>query len=83
MVGFSTSGSGRFVDSEWHEFREKARTETYGIFEWGDIAIENYDLDTVEFDRAHKETTFITESQVEVEGGAKSGFDVRDLPTHD
>lgn len=76
----SFSGSGRFVNEEWHIGREEARTEHYGIFEFGEIEIEKLDLDTVQFNRAEKESTYITESIIEVEAGAHSGFDVRNLP---
>jgi hypothetical protein len=80
MVGYSFGNDGRFVNAEYHAKREQARTETYGLFEWGDIDIEKYDLDTVEFNRAEKDSTHITESKVEVEGGAKGGVDIRKFP---
>jgi len=83
MPGYSFGNDGRFVNKEWHAKREEARTETYGLFEWGEIDIEKYDLDTVEFDRAHKESTHITESKIEVEGGAHGGRDLKELNIED
>jgi hypothetical protein len=81
MVGYSFGNSGKNVNAEYHAMREKARTETYGLFQWGDIDIEKFDLDTVEFDRAQKDSTHITENRVEVEGGAKGGVDIRKFPS--
>lgn len=81
MVGYSLGNDGKYVNKNYHAFREMARTETYGLMEWGEIDIEKYDLDNVDFDRSQKGSTYITESMVEVEGGAQGGIDIRKYPT--
>lgn len=73
MVQFSLGSPGRFLNKEWHQTRYEARTETYGLSEWGDIDIERYDLDNVEFTRKHKDSSYITRVQVESEGAAQGG----------
>lgn len=81
MVGMSDSGSGKYLNGEWHAKREAARTETYSLEEWGDIDITKWDLDTVEFDRSQKDSTHVTETHVDAEAGANGGVDVRKYPT--
>lgn len=81
MVGYSLTGDGKLVNKNYHAFREMARTSTYSLDEWGDIDIEKYDLDTVDFDRSQKESTHITESMVDVEGGAQGGVNISKIPT--
>lgn len=81
MVGYNTGNSGKHLSAEWHGFRQRARETSYGLSEFGDIAIEKYDLETVRFDRSQKESTHITETHVDVEGGAKGGVDIRKFPT--
>jgi len=80
MVGMPFGNDGKFVNKEYHAKRQEARTETYGLFEWGDIDIEKFDLDNIEFDRSQKDSTHITESKVDVVAGAKGGVDVRKFP---
>jgi len=80
MVQMSLGNDGKYLNSEWHETRHKAATETTQIDEWGDIDQERYDLDTVDFDRKKLDRAFVTDTRLESEGSAKSGFDVRDLP---
>lgn len=81
MVGYPFGNDGKFVNKEYHAFREIARTTAYKLEEFGDIEIEKYDLDNVDFDRSQKASTHITESMVEVEGGAQGGVDIRKYPT--
>lgn len=72
MVQSSLSGSGRYLNQEWHDMRHKARTETFNIDEWGDIDIEKFDLDTVDFDRKKKDSTFEARpDRSEAEGSAQ------------
>jgi hypothetical protein len=83
MVGFALGNSGKNVNEEWHRFREVAISTTYTLDEWGDIDITKYDLDEKEFtgkdvDRNYRFDHVVSDDEVSV-----TGFDVRDLPTHD
>lgn len=80
MVKMSTGNSGRFLNAEYHRVRHEARTETFSIDEWGDIDIERYDLDTVDFDRKQKASSYITEARIDAEGAAQGGRDWSDDP---
>jgi hypothetical protein len=81
MPLFSYGGPGSKLSEEWHDTRHEARTTTYGLFEWGEIDIERYDLDEIEFTGKYVDRTYILKPRVLSEGGTNSGFDVRDLPT--
>lgn len=83
MVEKATGNSGRFVSKEWHQTRHDARTKTFSLDDWGDIAIEKYDLDDVEIDRKHKKSAYITDANVVSEGGAKPGKDTTEDPRRD
>lgn len=84
MVQMPHSGSGQYLNGEWHDTRHKARTETFSIEEWGDIDIEKYDLDNVEFTRKQKRSTYLTESMIKADAAAdEEGFDIRNIPTVD
>jgi len=80
---FALGNSGENVNEEYHKFRQVAIHTTYTVDEWGDIDIEKYDLDELEFtgkdvDRNYKFDHVVSDDEVSV-----TGFDVRDLPTHD
>lgn len=66
----SKSGAGTHLSSEWHQERQNAR-ESLGLFEFGPIEVERYDLDEIQFDRKARKTK--TEVRIENEGAAKSG----------
>jgi len=83
MPQMSYGNTGRFVNEEWHRTRLEARVRTVKIDEWSDIDQVKYDLDTVDFDRKQLDREYRTENHVESEGGVKSGFDIRELPTRD
>ena len=70
MTLYTRGNSGKFLNEEYHDKRQQAR-ESLGLFEWGDIEIERYDLDNLKFDRKARPTK--TQTRVETEGGAKSG----------
>lgn len=69
-MSLNTKGTGKVLSEEWHDKRQEAR-EGLGLFEWGDIDIERYDLDEIEFDRKAREVK--TDVRVNTEGAAKSG----------
>ena len=80
---FALGNSGKNVNEEWHRFREMAISTTYTLDEWGDIDITKYNLDEKEFtgkdvDRNYRFDHAVSDDEVSV-----TGFDVRDLPTHD
>ena len=79
MVQYRNSGSGQNLNEEWHRFRWKAISETFGIEEFGPIDIEKYDLDELEFSRKYKRSSYITETRQEDEGAAKEGIDIRTI----
>jgi len=81
MVQMSLGNSGRFLNSEYHEFRHDAHTDSYNIDEFGDVEQTQYDLDSVDFDTKKKDSSFTTGARLESEGSAKSGRDIRDIPT--
>jgi len=78
MVLQSSGGSGEELSREWHRKRWEAESETFGILEWGEIEIQRFDLDEIQFSRKYKQSTYHSESQIEGEGGPKSGKDVRE-----
>ena len=79
-MGLSTKGTGKVLSEEWHDKRQKAR-ESLGLFEWGEIDIARYDLDTIQFDRKARKTK--SEARIETEGGAKSGRPLQGFDTDD
>jgi hypothetical protein len=81
MVKMSLGNSGRFLNEEWHRKRRVAHEETYTIEEWSDIDITKYDLETVDFDRKFKDSTYITDARIETEGASEGGHDIRKFPT--
>lgn len=83
MVADSFGNSGKYINRQYYEMRQKARQTTFNLSEWGDIDISKYDLDTVKFDRTQKESTYKTESKIDAEGGVNSGFDIRELPVRE
>ena len=70
MVQKSLGNTGRFLNSEWHEKRRKAR-ESLGLFEFGDVERIRYDLDNITFDRVMRNPT--SDAAIEAEGAAKGG----------
>jgi len=83
MVGFNLGNSGENVSREYLGMRQVAIHTTYTLDEWGDIDITKYDLDELDFsgkdvDRNYKFDHVVQDDEVNV-----TGFDVRDLPTHD
>lgn len=78
MVQRSLGNSGKHLNEDYHETRRFAREETFNIDEWGDIDIEWYDLESVDFDRKQKDSTFITDPKMDSEGGPERGIDIRE-----
>jgi len=79
MVGFALGNSGENVNEEYHKFRQVAIHTTYTVDEWGDIDIEKYDLDELDFtgkdvDRNYRFGHVVQDDEVNV-----TGFDVREL----
>lgn len=83
MVGFALGNDGRYVNQEWHEVREEALRETLSIDEWGDIDITKYDLDELNFSGKDNDRMFTYDHVVSDDEISVTGFDVRELPTHD
>jgi hypothetical protein len=79
MVQQTHGNSGRFLNQEWHETRWEARTETYSEVEWSEIDIVKYDLDTVEFTRKFKDSTYETDPRKEAEGSPDGEIDIRTI----
>lgn len=81
MTMKTTGNSGRYLSEEYHRVRDEAR-RSLGIFEWGDIDIERYDLDNIQFDRKMRKTQ--TDPRIETEGSVKSGHPLNyDDPVRD
>lgn len=83
MVGFALGNDGRFVNQEYHVRREEALRETLSIDEWGDIDITKYDLDNLDFSGKDNPRTYRFDHAVSDDEVNVTGFDVRNLPTHD
>lgn len=83
MVDFSYGNDGKVLNEEYHLTRWAAEVTTYNIDEWSDIDQARYDLDTVDFTRQFKRSSYITESRVDSEGASESGFDLRNVKTRD
>lgn len=80
VVGFKLGNSGKNVNEEYHATRQRALRETWSLAEWGDIDIEKYDLDELEFSGKDNPRTYIFNFPVADDEIDVSGFDVRDLP---
>lgn len=78
MVQQSYGNSGANLSSEYHERRHYAYTQTFSLVEWGEIDITRYELDSITFDRKHKDSSYVTETQIETEGSSKTGRDIRE-----
>jgi len=83
MVLYQHTGSGQTLNQEWHATRWEAISETYGLREFGEIDIEKYDLDELQFSRKYKESSFISDPRQENEGAGKADRDIRTIPTVD
>lgn len=79
MTQYTTGNSGKVLNNEWHRERRLAITEHFNIREFGDIDIQKYDLDELEFTRKYKDSTYVTDTRLESEGSAKSGVDIRTI----
>jgi len=79
MVQYSTGNSGDVLNEEWHLQRWIAESEYYTIEEFGDIDIEQFDLDEVDFSRKFKRSEDITDTRLESEGSAKSGVNIKTI----
>lgn len=83
MVGFSLGNDGKYVNEEYHAFRQMAKRTTYSINEWGPQDIENYDLETVDFGDGSNKTYYIVNRNFKGEVEEKPYWDLRELKTHD
>jgi hypothetical protein len=83
MVGFALGNDGKFLNEEYHIRREQALRETFTLDEWGDIDQTKYDLDDLEFTGKENPRTYKLRHPVSDDEISVTGFDVRDLPTHD
>jgi hypothetical protein len=83
MVSFALGNSGKYYNKEWHIKREKALRETWNIDEWGDIDITKYDLDELDFSRKDNPRSYTNNHPIVDDEIDLTGFDIRDLPTHD
>jgi len=83
MVQHSYGDDGRFLNEEYHLQRWLAETTTFDIEEWSDIDQERYDLETVDFSRKFKRSSYITDARVDTEGASNQGFDLRNVKTRD
>lgn len=79
MVGYSVGNSGKNVNKEYHLFRERARRTAFSIDEFGPQEIEDYDLESVDFDRTVLEGSDRTDVVVEAEGSARGGRELKEL----
>jgi len=70
VVQKSTGNQGKVLSEEWHQTRLEARL-SLGEFEWSDIDITRYDLDTIDFDRTMRPTK--TDPVMDTEGSPESG----------
>lgn len=77
---FRESDSGRKIDTEWHRFREDARTTAFSLAEFGDIAIQRYDLQTARIDGSGNPRTYKLDPAIGTLGMA--GVDIRKLNRH-
>lgn len=81
MVKFALGNDGKYLNAEYHRRRYEARTESFSIDEFGPIDIERYDLDTVDFDRKQKDSSYITEIVgPQASGASQPGKDWSDDP---
>lgn len=83
MVGFALGNSGRFINEEWHERRQTAIETTYTVEEWSEIDITKYDLRDKDFTGKEVDRNYVFDHPISDDEVSVTGFDVRDLPTHD
>jgi len=83
MVGFALGNDGKNVNEEYLQRRQTVLRETMNLEEHGEIEIERYDLDELEFTGKENPRTYITKHSISDDEVDVSGFDVRDLPTHE
>jgi len=81
--GFALGNDGKYLNEDYHKRRETVLRETLNLSEHGEIEIERYDLDELEFTGKENPRTYITKHSVSDDEVDVSGFDVRELPTHD
>jgi len=79
VVQMTHGNSGKNLNEEWHLQRWIAESEYYSIEEFGDIDIEQYDLDEVDFSRKFKRSEDITDTRLASEGSAKSGVNIKTI----
>ena len=79
MVGYSTGNSGRFINAEYYERREDARTSAFTIDEFGPHEIEDYDLGEIQFGGGFVEREYWIRRPFR--GEVEKAFDLRELPS--
>lgn len=67
-------GSGRFVDEDWHAFREEARHTEHDEEVFSDIEQERFDLETARITGEEHEQAFVNEPY----GDDREPFDARE-----
>ena len=75
----SLGDEGRFLNAEWHRFRQRALETSFSLDEWSDPERSDYDLEDLNFDRRAKDSHYTTQPRIEAEGGPKAGVDLRDF----
>ena len=83
MVQHAFGNDGKLLNADYHEFRQKARETAFSIEEFGEIEIEKYDLDNIEFSGKDNPESYKMGENQPVKGETWARYDIRDLPTHD
>jgi hypothetical protein len=79
---FARADASRPIDERWHVARQTARESAFSLDEFGDIAIEKYDLDTARVTGRENPRSYTVEQSVEQDGITNSGTDIRTLDRH-
>jgi len=77
MVLFKRSESGKHIDKEWHQQRQRAREIGFSLDEFSDEEITKYDLDTAGITGKDNPRTYTFSAAIDLFG--VNGLDVRSL----
>lgn len=75
----SLGDDGRYLNAEWHRFRQEALETSFSLDEWDDPPKSEYDLEDLSFDRRAKDSHYLTRPRIEAESGPNAGVDLRDF----
>lgn len=81
MVGQMFGTNSKYINEKYLQTRQDALHETVTIDSWGDIDIENYDLDNLNIGGGYTDREYYIRRPLIGEVEVDEGYDLRELDT--